>query len=206
MTAKPKRNPLTRQLAYTAAQATPDSTGTAPLLDWDRARYAEAYLLQHVDEDAVQTAVVEELRRLGIVAWVNDAGAKNLRGRAFGAMRRAGVFAQEAAKALRGRTGAGEAGLPDVGGYIPAALLGLARAVPLYVECKAPEWRRLAAAHRVSSRRSPGTLQDRAAGALSPEQRAFLVRAHAAGCVAGTVWHVKDLARVLPEPLLSRLA
>jgi hypothetical protein len=110
-----------------------------------------------------------------------DAGAKKLRGRAVGALRRAGVARPEAA--LAGATGAGIAGLADVVGTLKGG-----RSV--YVEVKAPAW-------LGPSRRTGRMVQKRAAGEPTPEQLAFLLDAVRKGAVAGVAWSMRDVVELL---------
>lgn len=157
------------------------------ILEFDRSRYSSAYLFQCISEAQVQAAVLAELLRLGIRAYVDDAGAKSLRGRTAGAMLRKGATRAEIAQVMKGRTGGGGKGQPDIRGHLPGG-----RA--LHIECKAPEWRNWLPSLRLGA----GTKLRRAAGKLSPAQRARLVAAHADGCVAGVCWSVKDLKIILP--------
>jgi len=143
---------------------------------WDPTRYAEPYLMAGVTEADVQGSILEVLRVLGIPALAVDAGAKKLRGRAFGALRRAGA----STLALKGQTGAGCSGLSDIIGCIPGG-----RA--LFLEVKAPAW---------FTRGKRGLITKRAAGKPSPQQLAFLSTMHRAGAVVGVAWSSADLALI----------
>lgn len=191
--------PATLQLAYMAGR----SAAGAVRLNWDRARYAAAYLLQRITEAQVQKAVLEELARLGIDAWPSDAGAAQLRGRIRGEFARAPEGSNRSASLkyiMGGRAGAGGKGLPDISGYLPD---GTGRT--LFVECKAPEWRELKQPGFGHGGRVFSDHQIRPPGKLKPEQRAFLERAISRNCCAGVVWHPKDLALFLPEEYARRL-
>lgn len=156
---------------------------------WERARYPLVYLMDRPSEAAVQATILEGLAYLGIPAWANDAGAKTLRGRAAGALRRAGV----STAALKGRTGAGMAGLADIQGAIPATVhrFPFEWAIPLYVEVKRPEWMEL------------DGKQFGPAGKPEPAQLAFLDTMHAAGAAVTVAWawrDVEDLLRAILPP------
>lgn len=146
---------------------------------WDRSRYKASWLCLRPSEAQVQAAVLEMLYWRGIPALAVDVGAKRLRGRAFGALRRAGA----STACLSGATGAGIAGLADIVGCLPGG-----RA--LFLECKAPE--HLAAVPR------GGFRQVESAGKPSPQQLGFLDAMHGAGACVGVVWSVEDLVEVLP--------
>lgn len=168
--------------------------GRGPILEWDKSLYPSAYLIQRITEAQVQKAVMDELKRLGVEAWINDAGGSMMRGRIAGTLSRAGR-SDLAPQMMKGRVGSGGKGLPDICGY-------LRNGTALFVECKAPEWREIVGGNYGQRKRS---LQARPAGKLKPEQREFLEKAHRAGCAAGVVWHVKDLAMILPEPFRSKI-
>jgi hypothetical protein len=146
---------------------------------WDRSRYKESWLLLRPSEAQIQAAVLDCLSRRGIPALAVDAGAKRLRGRAFGALRRAGA----STACLSGATGAGIAGLADIVGCLPGG-----RA--LFLECKAPE--------HLEPAPGGGYRQVGGAGKPSPQQLGFLDAMHGAGACVGVVWSVDDLAEVLP--------
>lgn len=123
--------------------------------------------------------VVSQLRQLGAVAFVVDAGAQALRGRAFAALARQGL---DARAVLHGQTGAGSKGLSDVVGVAPDG-----RAI--FVEVKAPAWY------------EPGVRQlrlRRCAGQPSEAQLAFLLAVWRSGAVAGVAWSPRDLLRIWP--------
>jgi len=98
---------------------------------WDPARYRRSMLLGKVSEAFAQDEGVERLKTLGVFVKVVEAGGKNLRGRATGALARAGQSRGAIAKALAGRTDA-QKGFPDTFGI----LLGR----PWFIEWKRPAW------------------------------------------------------------------
>lgn len=149
---------------------------------FESARYPPGYLRLGVSEAQVQTAVIAALQVRRALVFPVDAGARMLRGRAVGALRRAGARHPEAL--LAGRTGAGVRGLADLIGILPGG-----RA--LFVEVKAPAW-------MVGSPATGRLVQKRAAGAPTDEQLAFLAHVHRQGGVAGVVWSARDLDAILP--------
>lgn len=157
---------------------------------WDRARYKESWLCLRPTESDIQAATMARLSFLGIPAAVVDAGAKKLRGRAIGALRRQGLDPRAASAALRGDTGI-LAGLVDIVGVIPPVIHRLAFpwGIPLYLECKAPE-------HLEPSPRG-GFRQVGASGVPTPDQLAFLDAMHHAGARVSVIWSVDDLREVL---------
>lgn len=149
---------------------------------WDPGRYPEMYLRLGPLEAVVQKNVLVVLRQLGVLAFAVDAGAKALRGRAYGALRCAGR--PDLAARLKGRTGVGEAGLSDV--------IGVTRGGrALFVEVKAP-------ALYVPDGEG-GLVVERSAGQPTEEQLAFLAAAHRHGAVAGVAWAGLDAAHIYNE-------
>lgn len=157
---------------------------------WDRSRYKESWLCLRPSEEDIQAATMARLSFLGIPAAVVDAGAKKLRGRAIGALRRQGVAPRDAAALLRGQTGI-LTGLVDIIGTIPPRVhrLPFPWGIPFYIECKAPE-------HLEPSPRG-GFRQLDPAGVPSGDQLAFLDAMHRAGARVGVIWSVDDLQEVL---------
>lgn len=158
---------------------------------WDRDRYKSSWLCLRPTEAQVQEATIMRLSLLGIPAAVVDAGAKKLRGRAIGALRRQGLDSRVASALLRGDTGI-LTGLVDIVGTIPPKVHRLAFpwGIPLFLEMKAPE-------HLEPSPRG-GFRQVDPAGAPTPDQLAFLDAMHGAGACVGVLWSVDDLREVLP--------
>lgn len=154
------------------------------IVSFDASRYSEAWLRSGLDEDRVQSLLLQHLRGRGCWCWSVDVGARALQGRAAGALRRAGVPRPEAM--LRGRAPAGEVGLPDIHGIAPCGR-------PLYVEVKRP-------AHLVVSPRTGRLIQKHAAGEPTPEQLAFLAKARSLGALAGVAWGPVDLNAILSPP------
>lgn len=142
-------------------------------------------------EAVIQAAVMARLSFLGIPSAVVDAGAKTLRGRAFGALVRSGVPGSTASAMLKGQTGI-LTGLVDIVGVVPQQVHRQATpwGIPLFLEVKAPEW--------LEPDRRGGLRQFRAAGRPSPDQLAFLDAMHGAGARVGIVWSSDDLLEVLP--------
>ena len=160
------------------------------LWQWDRCRYKTSWLCLRPTEDDIQAATMARLSFMGIPAAVVDAGAKKLRGRAIGALRRQGLGARDASALLRGDTGI-LAGLVDIVGTIPPAVHRLAFpwGIPLFIECKA-------AAHLEPV--AGGHRQIASPGKPTPDQLAFLDAMHGAGACVGVIWSSDDLREVLP--------
>lgn len=197
------RHPANKYIARMAATEADrrilvTAIGNTLRLDWCQPRYPAAYLLQRITEAQVQAAVLDTLAALKIEAWPSDVGAAKLRGRVRGMLGDLMASKDLEEKIMRGSTGAGGKGLPDISGYMPDG-----RA--LYVECKAPEWRERVGLVVNGEMRARSTIQKRPAGKLKPEQRAFIERAIAANCCAGVVWQVQDLAQFLPDEYARRL-
>lgn len=149
--------------------------------EFDASRYATAYLRTGISEAQVQVATLAALRARRALVFPIDAGARLLRGRAVGALRRAG--ARQPERHLVGLTGAGVAGLADLVGILPGG-----RA--LFVEVKAPAW--------LAPSPSTGRLiQKRAAGEPSEAQLRFLADARRWGAAVGVVWSARDLDTIL---------
>jgi hypothetical protein len=145
--------------------------------EWDQARYSESYLRLGSLHDAVVARCLTWIRVHHHFALEVDVGAKLLRGRAAGALRRAGVAKPSAV--LFGRTGAGMAGLVD--------LVGVAEnGRAIFVEVKAPAW-------LVPSKKTGRLVQKRAADVPTTQQMAFLREVHRRGAYAGVAWHERDL-------------
>jgi hypothetical protein len=152
---------------------------------FDPSRYSDYYLLSRLSEAEVQAEVVKALRELRVTCWPVDVGSKNVRGRACGALRRAGVI--NPASLLRAKhPGAsdGALGFADVPGVLPGG-----RA--LFLEVKAPRWLKF------------GTRKvlviDREEGLPTPEQLRFLAEAHMAGAVVGVVWSARDAVEIVKK-------
>ncbi len=143
---------------------------------WDPGRYSRAYLLSGLSEAYVQQEGVRYLLEHAVWTKIVDAGGKNLRGRASGALRRSGASSQDVQNALRGRTDACQ-GFPDTHGII----LG----IPWYVEWKKPG--RIDTLGRVISR----------AGTAEQSQLDFLKEAHVQGALVGVAWSTFDLIAIL---------
>lgn len=149
---------------------------------FDRTRYALPYLCAGVPESEVQATTLRHLAALGIPAIAVDAGAAKLRGRAWGALKRAGV--QDPGAELNGTTGAGIAGLTDIVGCLPGG-----RA--LFLEIKRP-------AQFAPSKASLGRLVVRKEpGAPTTQQIGFLTTMGQAGAVVGIIWGPGDLEEIL---------
>lgn len=138
------------------------------ILTFDRRRYGDNILKFYTTEAEVQEAILGALTYLRVKAFPVDAGAKALRGRAVGALKRAGLSAE----ALKGRTGI-QAGVSDVIGTLPGG-----RA--LYIEVKVPC--RLDSSGHVAT----------AAGRPTKEQVDFLEMMQAQGAVCGVCWSAVD--------------
>lgn len=143
---------------------------------FDRERYPRNYLLMHPDEDGLEATALSFLAARGIPCAKTDAGAKRLRGRAAGALRRAGVERPDAL--LRGATGVKQ-GLTDIVGALPPLGRGL------FVEVKQPAW--LDARGRIV----------RSANTPTQDQLDFLNSMHRAGALVGVIWHISDLEELL---------
>ena len=142
---------------------------------FDRKRYSERMMMLRPSEDDVQAAILSALAAMGIPAMAVDAGAKKLRGRAYGALKRGGL----STAILKGQTGAGMAGMVDIIGCIPKS----GRA--LFIEVKAPAW--LDGNGKVA----------RSAGKPTDQQLEFLATMHRAGAVVGVAWALDDLKAIL---------
>lgn len=157
------------------------------LWQWQRDRYRVSWLTLCPTEADIQAAAIERLSFLGIPVLAVDVGAKKLRGRAFRALKAAGV--SRASQALKGQTGAGVEGLSDIIGVIPPEVHGLGGwGIPLFLECKKPEWMEPG---------SIGFVQKQAAGKPTPDQLAFLDAMHQAHACVGVIWSVDDLSLAL---------
>jgi hypothetical protein len=143
---------------------------------WDASHYSEPFLAIRHSEADIQRMVVHVLQGYGCLTVNVDAGAKVMRGRAAGALMRAGVSAGAARGALLGRTGAASRGTPDV--------LGCSRYGEfIALEVKVP-------AHVVDGR------VKRSAGKPSDEQLRWLSDAHRRGAIVAVVWGPTDIPRL----------
>lgn len=128
---------------------------------FDHRKYSDYYLLSCISEADVQSAITDYLAAEGIPYAVVDAGAKRLRGRCGS-----------------GGGGAAPSGFPDITGVLPGG-----RA--LYIEVKAPQWRRLNNANRA--------VVERSAGEPSRDQLHFLDAMHEAGALVMVAWSVEEV-------------
>jgi hypothetical protein len=147
---------------------------------FDPARYPPGYLRQGLSEAKAQELMLQLLELRKILAVPVDAGARNLRGRAVGALRARGVRNPEAL--LAGRTGTA-AGVVDIIGALPGGCA-------LFIEMKRP-------AYYAPSAKTGRLVQVHAAGAPTEEQLRFLTAAHQQGAVAGVAWGPTDLDEIL---------
>lgn len=144
--------------------------------EWDASRYTAGWLsIERDEERVVQPAVVAALRARGAFAEILDSGSRKLRGRAFGAMRRAGV---DPSWAMKGATGAARKGTPDVIGCTPSGIF-------IAIECKAP-------ALIVNG------IVERSAGVASADQLEWLDAAHRKSAIVGVAWGPSDVALIWP--------
>ena len=67
----------------------------------------------------MQSQILQLLGLRGIFAWPVDAGAKAIRGRARGALTRAGADPRQLGYILSGKTGAAKKGVVDIHGILP---------------------------------------------------------------------------------------
>ncbi len=155
-----------------------------------RDAYSVPYLVARVKEAQVQRAVLQILAAKHIPAVSVDVGGKDIRGRAFGALKRAGR--PDLTHLIAGKTGAGIAGVVDIIGVIPGKFLGPRWGVPLFLEMKAPAW------YSVSDKTGK-LIQIRAAGKLTPQQEQFLTTMGEAGAVVGVCWSAADLKKIFSE-------
>ena len=152
---------------------------------YERSRYPLGWLTSGVDEDVVVQAVINRCRSLGAEVAVVDSGAKQLRGRAVGALMRAGR--RDLLKHVnRGTTGVGESGLSDLIGTLPGGQA-------LYLEVKRPEHLEPGVRARWRILREHGQPTD--------EQLRFLNRMWTAGACCGVVWSPDDAERVIRAPV-----
>jgi hypothetical protein len=133
-----------------------------------------SYLLIPRDEERiVQPMVLLRARSRGAFVFQTDAGARKLRGRAFGAIRRAGG---DPASVMRGGAGALPPGTSDI--------LGVAR-----------DGRFIA----IEVKRPPVVRDGRtitAGGTPTEEQLAFLAEVWRRGGIAGVAWGPLDVDRI----------
>lgn len=148
---------------------------------WDRSRYDHQWLLMCPTEDNVQKQLLTALAFRGIFAFPVDSGDKNLRGRAYGAMKRAGR--EDLIGHLHGRS-ASYMGVSDIIGTMPNGR-------SLYIEAKAPEW--------LTYGKRKDLVQKRPAGRPTEEQLAFLLDAHEHKAIVGVAWSPKDLEIILGD-------
>jgi hypothetical protein len=148
------------------------------IVSFSRDRYPERYLRLGLTEKNVQALVLARLRKHCCWVHVVDAGAAKLRGRAFGALRRAGA----STAALAGGTGV-KRGITDIVG-----ITGDGR--PLFVEVKAPE-------HLAPSSKTGRLVQVEEAGEPTSQQIAFVTEAAKRGAAAGFAWADTDVDEIL---------
>lgn len=159
--------------------------------EFHREAYSDFYLLSCLSEAVVQAQIKEALEKMGLLAWVVDVGAKKVRGRACGALRKAGVA--NPAQVLRAKhPGASDApqGFPDIHGLIPTRLSATGILVPFYIEVKRPLWLKFG---------KRGLAVDQQPGKPTPEQLAFLLSAHLVGACCGVAWSVADSNKILKK-------
>ena len=149
---------------------------------FDPSRYSDAYLLAHVSEDAVQSAIMDLFAAKRIAAAVVDAGGKKIRGGFIRAAKAAGMR-NAGALVSQGR-GAADAGLSDIVGCLPGG-----RA--LFCEVKAPQWGRIGRGGKLRVLRSAGEPTD--------DQLGFMDRMAEAGALVMVAWSVDDVADALRE-------
>jgi hypothetical protein len=147
---------------------------------WDASRYPVWYLEKCLSEAEVQSQILQMLPMMKVFAWPVDSGAKMLRGRAFGALRRGGL----STAALLGRTGAAPKGVCDIIGV--QAPTGRA----VLIEVKKPEWRQ-------PSQKRPGRFTKQPAGLPTDEQIEFLREGFRRGAIVGVAWSPSDVERIL---------
>jgi hypothetical protein len=150
---------------------------------FDPARYPESYLRMGFTEAQVQAYVVAYLRAVWKAqVTVVDVGDAKLRGRAAAMLRSAGADPH----AVVGAPGQMEQGVVDLAVSFPH-LGGRAG----WFEVKRPS-------RLVRSPRTGELVQERAAGAPTAAQVAFLERQRRAGAVVGVVWRAQDLDELVP--------
>jgi hypothetical protein len=149
------------------------------ILAFDRSRYPVDYLRAGYSEENIQPLIVARLRQLRCWVHVVDAGAKTLRGRAFGALRRAGA----STVAVQYGSAGSDATIPDLIGIAPDGR-------PLFIECKRPE-------HLARSPKTGALVQKRPAGEPTERQVSFLLEAERRGAVAGVAWAALDCDAIL---------
>lgn len=183
-----------RTLLEIAQAASRAQRGSLPFRHaWERDRYSIPWLCTRPTEAAVQAQILGHLAREGVRAFPVDAGAKALRGRAIGALRRGGLEAAEHF-VNRGRTGAAAFGVSDIVGVLPGG-----RA--LFLEVKQPEWlapRKPNPNPKVIN--AAAFVQTRAAGAATPAQLQFLLEMHDQGALVSVVWDLSDVLALLAVP------
>jgi hypothetical protein len=149
-------------------------------------------LLQKITEEEIQITTILQLRALS--CWVKrvDVGAKIIRGRAIGALAKAGVPKKDAAIALRpthaGAPTDADPGFSDLHGIIGR---GPFRGRPFYLECKRPP-------HYSPSESKLGRMViESRAGELTDDQLRFLLEARAMGAIVGVFWHPQEALKLL---------
>ena len=161
----------------------------AALFGWDTARYQRSYLMAGLSEDQVQTEILQELKRRGLVLTVTDAGRRKTRGQ-IGRKAAAMGLGRDAVRELSGVQGTDglEAGYSDLSGNLAPVGRGV------FLEVKAP------------GRFGPsGECLDRP-GMPSPEQIDFLREKGRTGCIVGVVWSFQDALRILGPHLDAHAA
>jgi hypothetical protein len=148
------------------------------LWSWDRKNYSDGQLYRRAPESTIQAECISALVSLGFVCFTVDAGAKALRGRAYGALRRANL----GTGSLNGRAGAAQKGVVDI--------VGVRRrdGKALFIECKANAWARTG---------KRGLRIDRPAGRPTEEQLDFLHRMYQAHAIVGVAWSMTDVHRIV---------
>jgi hypothetical protein len=155
---------------------------------FDRSLYSDAYLVQRVNEEQVQEAIIGYLELFDVDVIAIDAGMKRARGRVIAAARTRGIDAREIAAF---RAGGLPAGFSDLHATLAPS------GVSLYVEVKAPAWIDPDKPSRIISEAGKPTL----------EQLAFLDSKHSRGAIVLVAWSVDDVTRRLRGPAeLNRAA
>jgi hypothetical protein len=145
------------------------------ITSFDRNNYPVGYLAREHSESEVQRDIIKALRQAGITVNHHDSGAKAMRSRA-GA----------------GGPGAGDAGFPDISGFIPAYKWFAKNSgfpVPLYIEVKRPAY--------ITQCFETGRIRIfKRAGTPTQAQLEFIQYAHVMRCAAGFAWSVSDALEI----------
>jgi hypothetical protein len=156
---------------------------------WDRKRYPAPWLCTRPTEDAVEQQILALLAAKYVRAWKTDAAAKVLRGRARGALHRAGASREDMKIVFAGQAGAVGTGKSDITGVMPGG-----RA--LFIEVKQPEW--------LEPNRATGQLiqvKGRNAGTPTDDQLKFLMDMHQQGALVTVAWSTEDVEQLIAESL-----